>query len=306
MMESRGDDPFKMSGTLHHGGAWPNNKWTTTGDHSIGVDLSADYHVYSIEWTADSIKWYLDNTLFQTISMNQWFTTPGQNTYSKMGQPFDQKFHIILNLAVGGNFFSTPIGANDAAGWSVNNMRVDYVRVYQQGGTCNGNADQNARPTTSTAVPTSSVVSVTSVSGTTCNGQGYNSAAYTCTINDKGAQVLCSTGSSSCGNACYDSSLYCCQNSGLTQKSLCPALTRTTAATTAATTKTTSAATQTSAANNGLCNGGGYDATHYTCTTNEAGAQVLCQNGYSSCGGACYLTSSYCCKNHQLTPKGSC
>ena len=42
--------------------------------------------------------------------------------------PFDQRFHLILNVAVGGNLPGNP----DATTIFPQQMEVDYVRVYQE------------------------------------------------------------------------------------------------------------------------------------------------------------------------------
>jgi beta-glucanase (GH16 family) len=335
MMEARGDNPWVATGTLHHGAPWPNNIWTTTGDHGVGVDLSLDYHIYALEWTQDYMKWYIDNTLTQSYSLNRWWNSSQQGVYSAMGQPWDRRFHFILNLAVGGNFFggAAPVTDAQSAAWARPQMRVDYVRVWNQGGNCGGaagvatsttttttaGADQNNRPTTG------------SVSGATCNNQAYDSSLYTCTINDRGAQVLCQSGFSSCGSACYQSTQYCCSSGTLVPRASCPAVattrtaatTSTTAATTsttAATTSTTVATTSTTAATTSVnqattattrqgtstCNGQAFDTSLYSCTTNEQGRQVLCLAGFASCGNSCFSPSLYCCKNGGLTQKSAC
>jgi hypothetical protein len=47
------------------------------------------------------MKFYVDDTMAYEVSMKQSFGS----MYSKQGQPFDQKFHMILNCAIDGNFF---------------------------------------------------------------------------------------------------------------------------------------------------------------------------------------------------------
>jgi beta-glucanase (GH16 family) len=338
IMEARGNNPWVASGTLHHGGQWPNNVYTTTGDHGIGVDLSLDYHVYALEWTSSSMNWYIDNTLTQSYSLNRWWSSSAQGVYSAMGQPFDRRFHFILNLAVGGGFFggAAPVTDAQAAAWAQPEMRVDYVRVWNQGGNCG--AAQTPSPQTSAQIPTTSRANQASTSsqandqpnrptsgaagGATCNTQVYDPSMYTCTVNDQGSQVLCQTGFQSCGAACYSPQQYCCSNGALRAKSLCPAnavptTTVATTATTTQTTATTSATTQATAttalapanANQGTsntCNGQIYNTAQYSCTTNEQGRTVLCLVGYSSCGNSCYSPTQYCCKNGVLTQKSFC
>jgi beta-glucanase (GH16 family) len=321
IMEARGNNPWVASGTLHHGAPWPNNVYTTTGDHGIGVDLSLDYHVFALEWTSTSMKWYTDNTLTQSYDLNRWWNSSVQGVYSAMGQPFNKRFHMILNLAVGVGFFGGAPAVTDAqaAAWAQPEMRVDYVRVWNQGGNCGA-----AQTSTTTSTPTSSQAndqgnrpSVSGAAGgaASCNNQVYDSSSYTCTINDQGNQVLCQNGYQSCGRACYSPQQYCCLSGALRPKSQCPAnavITTTAATTTAATTATTTTTTTTATANtnpqstSNTCNGQTYNTAIYSCTTNEQGRTVLCPAGQSSCGNSCYSPTLYCCKNGALTQKSFC
>ena len=50
-----------------------------------------------------------------------------EHTCSSFPAPFDEKFHLILNLAVGGKF----VGAPNAATQFPARMEIDWVRVYQ-------------------------------------------------------------------------------------------------------------------------------------------------------------------------------
>lgn len=77
------------------------------------------YHVYAIEWTADKIDFFLDG--------KKYFTAVNEHS-GFAAWPFDQPFHLLLNLAVGGNW-------GGMKGIDTNvfpaTMLVDYVRVYQ-------------------------------------------------------------------------------------------------------------------------------------------------------------------------------
>jgi hypothetical protein len=56
------------------------------------------------------------------------------NPYTGPYQPFDQEFHIIMNLAVAGGFFPPTYGPfipeNDTKTWA-SDFEIDYVRIYQ-------------------------------------------------------------------------------------------------------------------------------------------------------------------------------
>ena len=65
----------------------------------------------------------VDGTSHLEVSRSEWMG--GYNGNS----PFDQEFHILLNLAVGGSFDG---GVLPEEGFTSASMEVDYVRVYQK------------------------------------------------------------------------------------------------------------------------------------------------------------------------------
>lgn len=131
VMEARGRLPGATSGALHYGGQWPANTHIGS-DYSFknGETFDSDFHVYSIVWEEDNIKWYVDGECFFKATSEQWYSqAAGGNA------PFDQEFYIIMNLAVGGWFDSGLLpDVNDFPA----TMQVDYVRVYQEDGSTNG------------------------------------------------------------------------------------------------------------------------------------------------------------------------
>lgn len=120
IMEFKGSEPETVHGTLHYGGPWPKNQYS--GHHFTlpSGTFSEDFHTFSIDWTPGKIEWYVDGELYQT--QTTWSSTGG-----KFPAPFDQEFHLVLNLAVGGHFVKPP----DAQTKFPQQMLVDYVRVYQ-------------------------------------------------------------------------------------------------------------------------------------------------------------------------------
>lgn len=98
-------------GTMH----WNNNGHVQYGGSTNTTP--GDYHVYAVEWDANGIRWYVDNTLYVTGNT--------ANNINNTGA-FQLPFYIILNLAVGGDLPGQTI--NDSA--LPTTMSVDYVRVY--------------------------------------------------------------------------------------------------------------------------------------------------------------------------------
>lgn len=122
VMECRGSDPGSVLGTIHFGGEWPNNAQSHGPSYNFGSgDSATNFHTYMLEWTPDSIRWYVDGSLYE--SQTSWYSTGGPYP-----APFNQPFYLIMNLAVGGNFDGDPDGATIFPG----EMDVDYVRVYDQ------------------------------------------------------------------------------------------------------------------------------------------------------------------------------
>ncbi len=125
-------------GTLHFGGKAPHNMQRGEEVPFPGV-LDGGFHTYAIEWYPDRITWQVDGRTYATRKASEWSTTGS----SAPGAPFDQPFHIILNLAIGGRLAeSRGVGGVRLDGYP-KTLEVDWVRVWQRFGTAaaaNGNA----------------------------------------------------------------------------------------------------------------------------------------------------------------------
>ena len=116
----------KILGTLHFGGKWPNN--THKGEEvAMPLVLEGGFHVYSVEWSADRITWQVDGRTFAERRASEWSTTGS----ARPGAPFDQPFHLILNLAIGGKLAEgRGLGGVRLDGYP-KRMEIDWVRVWQ-------------------------------------------------------------------------------------------------------------------------------------------------------------------------------
>jgi beta-glucanase (GH16 family) len=123
IMEAKGHEPNQIYGTLHYGGTWPHNQSDGSSMHQFASgDYSDDFHVYRLDWHEDVMRWYVDNQLFRETHASQWHSASAASP-----APFDKRFHLILNLAIGGNFPGNP---NESTQFPCR-MEVDWVRVYQ-------------------------------------------------------------------------------------------------------------------------------------------------------------------------------
>lgn len=118
IMEHVGHNPNKVHISTH----------TEAYNHVINTQKTAikmvdsamtQFHLYRVDWTPNAIRGYIDNMLV--------FTLVNEGT-GYAAWPFDKRFHILLNVAFGGNW-----GGEKGIDPSVlpAKMEIDYVRVYK-------------------------------------------------------------------------------------------------------------------------------------------------------------------------------
>jgi beta-glucanase (GH16 family) len=119
IMEYRGQQPHIVQGSLHGPGYSGGSALTGTFSLAGEQGFDSDFHVFAVEWNANSISWTVDGALYQTKTTND---LPEGARWV-----FDHPFFIILNVAVGGGF----VGSPDASTSFPQTMLVDWVRVYR-------------------------------------------------------------------------------------------------------------------------------------------------------------------------------
>lgn len=119
IMEHVGHDPGVVHGTIHTE-AYNHMKQTQKEGMITIADAQEEFHIYSIDWTKNKIDFLVDNKLYHTVTRD-----PAEDF---RGWPFDQRFHLIMNIAVGGNWGGAE-GVDESI-WP-QRMEVDYVRVYE-------------------------------------------------------------------------------------------------------------------------------------------------------------------------------
>lgn len=130
----REPQPFTQ-GVAHYGMIWPLNVYAAK--HYSGIDPADGFHVYALEWDDSELRWFVDGVHFHTVPSSaywNYFRDPATNAHRSGGDsaPFDQPFHLLLNLAVGGDLPGDPLPEAFPG-----EMLVDYVRVYR----CAADAD---------------------------------------------------------------------------------------------------------------------------------------------------------------------
>lgn len=124
VVESRGNDASYPAGgvncfgsTLHWGPYWPEDPYTLThGDYCLeaGKSLGDEFHTYGLVWNEKEMYTYIDSEANKVLDLKidqsfwnrgGWAKNPNLfNPWYGQGDnaPFDQKFHLIFNVAVGG------------------------------------------------------------------------------------------------------------------------------------------------------------------------------------------------------------
>lgn len=132
-----------IHGTLHYGDKWPGNK--NSGTSVVpSTKVWDEFHTYSIQWEEGEVRWYIDDKHYSTHTSAGWYTTASEKTTA----PFDEKFHLLLNVAVGGQWPGNP----DETSTFPQEMTIDYVKVYEcsadkvKGKGCATNVDANIKP----------------------------------------------------------------------------------------------------------------------------------------------------------------
>jgi beta-glucanase (GH16 family) len=83
---------------------------------------SEKFHIWRMDWDADSIKLYVDDILLNQVNLKETINKNGDGK-----NPFHQPHYIILNLAIGGTSGGDPSDTKFPA-----KLEVDYVRIYQK------------------------------------------------------------------------------------------------------------------------------------------------------------------------------
>jgi beta-glucanase (GH16 family) len=90
-----------------------NGNHTYTFNYLSVSNTDSSWHVYSMDWSAETIELSVDGTVFHTLNN-------AQNPY------FDNEHFILLNIAMGGQ-----LGGTISDDFISDIMEIDYVRVYE-------------------------------------------------------------------------------------------------------------------------------------------------------------------------------
>ncbi|MCF7923715.1 MAG: family 16 glycosylhydrolase [Candidatus Izimaplasma sp.] len=125
IMEYVGYEPNVIHGTIHTG-AYNHGLGTQIGYSTSLPTAEEEFHVYEMIWEPSNIKLFIDGVQFAEFGYNADFNIDIENSDA---WPFDKAFHLIINLAVGGDWGGAQ-GIDDSI--FPQTLQVDYVRVFQK------------------------------------------------------------------------------------------------------------------------------------------------------------------------------
>lgn len=111
IMEQTGADKNRVLSTLHYPGNFAGNG--PSGSTSLTTSTT-DFHTYTMEWTAEEIKFYVDDKSVHNQVVND------------ADKPFNSDFFFIMNIAMGGT-----LGGTIDPNFTEDTMEIDYIKVYQ-------------------------------------------------------------------------------------------------------------------------------------------------------------------------------
>jgi beta-glucanase (GH16 family) len=112
IMEVLGHQPTALEMNFHYRDK--NDADRNVGHQVKTRDLSANWHVYGLLWSADTLVWYLDG-------IEQW-------RYRNRAIIPREPMYLLMNLAVGGNWPGNP----DNGTVFPAEFLIDYVKVWKQ------------------------------------------------------------------------------------------------------------------------------------------------------------------------------
>ncbi|HEU4902183.1 MAG TPA: glycoside hydrolase family 16 protein [Flavisolibacter sp.] len=119
IMEHVGYDPNKVLFSIHTDAYNHVQGTQKSGGKTIPTAMT-DFHKYRVDWTPDYVKGFFDD--------EQVFSFENDKAGNPATWPFNKRFHLLLNLAIGGNWGGAK-GVDDSIFPTA--MEVDYVRVYK-------------------------------------------------------------------------------------------------------------------------------------------------------------------------------
>ena len=116
--ELLGHEPSTYYSTVHFTNSENRHEEIQEATQLSGEKFSSNFHIFSLDWTPESITFLLNNKPVQEIPIEEDM------------KEFMRSFYLVMNIAVGGYWPGNP----DQTTVFPQSMFVDYVRIYYRDG----------------------------------------------------------------------------------------------------------------------------------------------------------------------------
>lgn len=110
---------FSLHSDRHNHTRKDTKQYTVIRDYE---KVCSEFHTYAIEWTEDAIEFFVDGE-----SACIFRKSDDEEDRTQAAWPFDQPFHLILNIAVGGG-----LGGEIDVRALPYHMEIKHVKIYQR------------------------------------------------------------------------------------------------------------------------------------------------------------------------------
>jgi len=90
---------------------------TQIGGNTTIVNLDENFHTFGLEWDENSLVWFIDDKIYHRVNKKDYF---------KNDWPFDNKYFLILNQAIGGFWPGDPDN-----NFTSTEFIIDWIKVFQ-------------------------------------------------------------------------------------------------------------------------------------------------------------------------------
>lgn len=119
IMEYVGHEPGRVHAAIHTFDTHKNTQGVGTTEAKTVANLSDTYQTYGIRWTPDKVVFTLNNEPYLTYKKSPQATADQW--------PFDQPYHLVMNLAVGGNWGGEKGISPSLDDWKMSVKNISYA-----------------------------------------------------------------------------------------------------------------------------------------------------------------------------------
>ncbi|MFT5677300.1 MAG: endo-1,3-1,4-beta-glycanase ExoK [Paraglaciecola sp.] len=134
-IELEGGRPDKMQANLIYGANtwewWVTRQWGAWEDKIVTGPVDT-WRIFAIEWTPESIKWFVDGKLIKTLTQEHIDCDPSCVPPQKNATPIpDNLTELVMNFWIPNDFIQNEFGGNKHRNVYPMKTQYDWIRIYE-------------------------------------------------------------------------------------------------------------------------------------------------------------------------------